>query len=475
VPDQDRYSPTEARNQIRKQETQAELKRISDAMNDWLCLQRDMDRDGQEYVGRHKSQLEAIESLLSGAIAPLKKQIDDSEPGLDSASFYSAFRAYDEAIVGLERVWQYFRDKLDQRVEGRRERPVLRAADEVVWSCYRPVISRVFGNAGPMPSPPPLAYVAPEYSPAALQSDRPPASLMMTADLEFLQGFMKNLPVALLRLPPWIVASPWWLVYVAHEVGHFVQKDLKLIAWFAAGVRNAAGQSGQLNPSELDKWSKWGEEIFADAFSIMMMGPWAILGILEAEWSRPDQMVRRKPEYPSPAIRLALMRACARKVAGSLRESWCDPLSELDLDAIAAADPAARRDWSAVDPVSGFVLGPMRDGIGTLQSLCGVEAGIFADGGTVKRLSQDIDRPGAPVQRSLDRPRHLASASLQAWARWRAGGATAAESRANLVARTTEYIARSGEQKTRSRLMPSVNIQGSGADLLKQLLQRADE
>jgi hypothetical protein len=117
----------------------------------------------------------------------------------------------------------------------------------------------------------------------------------------------------------------------------------------------------------------------------------------------------------------------------------------------------------------------MRDGIGTLQSLCGVEAGIFADGGTVKRLSQDIDRPGAPVQRSLDRPRHLASASLQAWARWRAGGATAAESRANLVARTTEYIARSGEQKTRSRLMPSVNIQGSGADLLKQLLQRADE
>ena len=277
-----------------------------------------------------------------------------------------------------------------------------------------------------------------------------------------------------MRLPPWIVASPWWLVYVAHEVGHFVQTDLRLIRWFAAGVRTAASRSGELTSSDLDKWSKWGEEIFADAFSIMMMGPWAVLGILEAEWSRPDQMVKRTSEYPSPVIRLALMRSCARKVAHNLGETWFDPLSELDLDAIAAT-PAAKRDWTAVDPISDFVLGPMRDSLGTLQDLCDVQAGIFTQGGKVSQLSQIIEQRGAPVDRHLDCPRQLASASLQAWARARSSAAITAERRANLAERTTEYIAKSGPPGTRALLMPSVKIEHMGADLLTRLLQRAAE
>jgi len=463
-------------NRSRRQQTEIEIARVLGALNTWLANQRILDRDDEDkYVGRHKTQLEAIESLLIGAFEALRKHISESDDRNASEAFYSEFRAYDEAIVGLERLWQFFRDKLDQRDPARkRERALLRAADEVVWSCYREIFKRPL--AGVRQGPAPLSYIAPEYSPAALQSDRPPSSLKLGAELDFLEGFLKTLPVPLLRLPPWAVESPWWLVYVAHEVGHHVQKDLVLIDWFATGVRAAAATSGAFETSELDKWSRWAEEIFADLFSIMMIGPWAILGVLEAEWSPADLMVKRKREYPAPVIRLALMQQTAQTLSKTLGETWFDPLQGIDLKGIANKDPIAQRDWQALDAVGQFCLGPLRDNLGTLQKICGLEAGVFSQAGDVWSWSRVIAKPDAIVnKRELNTARHLAGASLQAWTTLTTNGPVDAGARAALASRITACLVKSAELGTRAALMPAGAVPGMGANLLEQLLRNAGE
>jgi hypothetical protein len=464
-----------ARNRSRRQQTQIELVRLHNAFDRWLEYQRSLDRnDEDKYVGRHKTQLEAIESLLKGALQPLQKHVDDSDDGKASDAFYSEFRAYDEAIVGLERLWQFFRDKLDQRDPARRESAVLRAADEVVWSCYRDIFKRPL--KGVRQGPPPLSYIAPEYSPAALQSDRPPSGLMLGADLDFLEGFLKTLPVPLLRLPPWAVDAPWWLIYVAHEVGHHVQKDLVLIAWFAAGIRAAAARAGTLEAPELDKWSKWGEEIFADLFSIMMMGPWAIFGVLEAEWSPTELMVKRKREYPSPVIRLALMQRTAQLLSNALEETWFDPLQGIDLKAIADKDPVARRDWQAVEPICHFCVGPLRDDFGTLQRICGLRPGVFSQTGAVWEWSRVIRKPEAILTKhELETARHLAGATLQTWAAVTANGPIDDRDRSALARRATDFLVKSAEPGTRGALMPAGAMPEMGANLLDRLLRNADE
>jgi hypothetical protein len=207
--------PATAQTQNRKGQSQIELARVSAAVKEWVNRQRNYDRDDNDiYVGRHKTQLETIESVLMEAFDALRRYVDASDTCTEAGTFYAELLGYDEAIVGLERVWEFFRDKLDQRDRNRRERPVLRAADEVVWSCSRQVFKLLSGDTASRQGPASLKYVAPEYSPAGLQSDRPPSSLTLGTDLDFLEGFTKTLPVPLVRLPPWTVDSPWWCFHV---------------------------------------------------------------------------------------------------------------------------------------------------------------------------------------------------------------------------------------------------------------------
>src|SRR5204863_117964 len=74
-------------------------------------------------------------------------------------------------LAVVERVFQYFAGKLDQR-DGALG-ALLDAADEITYSLY----VQAFRGAGLAEPPPPLAYVEPAFSPRALPRDEPPAEL----------------------------------------------------------------------------------------------------------------------------------------------------------------------------------------------------------------------------------------------------------------------------------------------------------
>ena len=84
---------------------------------------------------------------------------------------------------------------------------------------------------------------------------------------------------------------------IAHEVAHVV---LRGVPGLLDEMGRAAGwtdhpsllraERGRIVGSPLQAWSAWREEIFADAFTVLMLGPAALLGF-EAVFARPDNPV----------------------------------------------------------------------------------------------------------------------------------------------------------------------------------------
>jgi hypothetical protein len=103
---------------------------------------------------------------------PCRVEFAHTVPALELV--YDRCREIDKTIVWLRKVWGHFRMKLDGRDDRPGVGPLLRAADEIVWSCYRQVyllapVREPSIKQGPVP----LTFIKPEYSPTAIPSDRP--------------------------------------------------------------------------------------------------------------------------------------------------------------------------------------------------------------------------------------------------------------------------------------------------------------
>ena len=142
--------------QARRDQLQEEVASLHTEFADWLKGRRDADARKQ-----YKTQLNALEALIDGALRALQPDLDACNPALEMGTFYDTCRRLDRCIVLLRRIWQFFKDKFDQRNDPRLS-PVLQAADEVVWSCYRPLFesSKFLGGAIKM-GPVPLPYIEP--------------------------------------------------------------------------------------------------------------------------------------------------------------------------------------------------------------------------------------------------------------------------------------------------------------------------
>lgn len=466
---------TDLLNEVRRERSAGELEQLNQSICDWIQAQRAADVDEHDqYMGRHKTQLEAIESVLLDALTCMANSIGPeslrvkSEVGL----FFDRCRDVDMATLWLQRVWEFFKEKFDQRKDDQRKDQLLKAADEVVWSCYRQVLSHPnVIQAGIKPGPTPLPYIEAWYSPAARHSDKP-----LRGDLELkvpgmdeeLASFLAGLPIPLLRLPPWCVDAPWWLVYIAHEIGHLVQHDLKLVGYFRQGMEAVASNNG-LSKDEQERWGRWGKEIFADVFSVMLMGPWALWGIVEVEWTALPRMSRRRPTYPAPLVRLALMSHLSEQLKLGSRRA----LRGLDPTGLAGDNPKMKRDLSVVNDAVAFALKPLPKKLGTLKELCGFEKSVFAPEEKVERWAAELrsDRNLAP-HRSLGTARLVMSGAVQAWADViELAPPERRATREALADRTKMALIRSAAPGTRANLQPSGKRPGDGRKLADLLLQ----
>jgi hypothetical protein len=466
-------------NEIRCRRVGWMLEELGERVEAWMTHRRrvDIDEKGQ-YVGRHETQLGAVGSLLQGSLEVLGAELAAVDRGASPGEAFERSRQVADAVVWLERVWRYFGRRFDQR-DGLRggDGPdplaaTVAAADEVVWSCYRPLYEhpRVVALDLP-PRPPPLPYVEPEYSPAArMTSGSLDRQLEPSAAFVALEEVAGRLPIPLLRLPPWCVGAPWWLVFVAHEVGHHLQHEMELVGPFRRAVEEAATEAGA-DGDDAGRWGRWGEEIFADLCSLLLMGPWALWALVEVERRPAPAMARRRPAYPPAVVRLRLM-------ADALERLGLGPapaLRGVDLEL-----PAGAPERLVLDAAVGDRLGPLVDRpwprLGPLPKLLRFDAADFAAGGEVERWAMRLatDAHHDPP-RHLDSARRLTAGAVAAWARL-GEEAPAGELRGRarrLAERTTAAVRSASPPGTRSAFMPSGVDPAPGRRLGAELLALA--
>jgi hypothetical protein len=390
----------------RIEETRRTLHRLTQDFDAWQTR-----RSGADLHKQYVSQLKALGIFLTAAVGEIEKDLKNVSSSQPDYEVYESCRSAELRLLWVRRIWEFFREKFDQRdLDSTAE--TLRAADEVVWSCYQ----EIFRNASVDvpecdPGPAPLPFIESRFSPEAMPKDLVPQDLRRDVDLTFLKEYLEELPIPLVRLPPTCVDSPWCLVLLGHELGHHVHARLlpqrQLVTDFAAGVGAAAGTKGE---EAKNRWGTWSHEIFADLYSVLMMGPWAACAMLELELSKPTSMLVRRGAYPQAAVRLQLMTDWITTLGmpGTLYGSY-------DFRAMVQGNPEAEEDMGLVQAVVAaaanfFIAGQ------PLHVRSGFRSVYYTQYGAVEEWEGKLAAGGDPAPwKVIQAPRVLTSASMAVW------------------------------------------------------------
>ena len=251
----------------------------------------------------HDSQLTLLLGSLDKMLAELSTRADNV--GSDAGT-YRRCQALDFDLAFVERIWKYYKDRLDQRadtsggVTGPAE--ILRAADDVIWSCYE-----LASAMDPARRPPlPLAFFDAAFSANAPPRDAPPSGLKPRDRV--LAEMISEMPIPLIALPSNVAFEPWWLAVVPHEAGHHIQYDLEADKAVVSRVGDLLDQHGG------SEWQAWRYEVFADAFAVAAIGPESIAVLAELEWAELDAMSADRGAYPPVIVRLAIASELAARL-----------------------------------------------------------------------------------------------------------------------------------------------------------------
>ena len=416
---------SELRKQTRVEQTLSEVERFQNEFDCWKER-----RDKADEKQQNQRQLTALATVVTKALTDISEdvgQILKGENGKPSVGqVYARCRREERRLLWVRRVlWGYYRRKFDQRDESNELKRILEAADDVVWSCYK----EAFVQAGEDLKPVPMAYIEPYFSPLALPRDKPQGLLAESwlkekhLGNEFLSELFTELPIPVVSLPPACVAAPWWLVYLGHEVGHHVQHELDLVVNFGEQLKGGAMSGKEPREAELqaNRWYNWGQEIFADTFSIYMMGAAAAWAMAEFETHPPLEMAVRKDDYPSPAARLALLTKVAAKlkVQGAADLLAADPSQSLieEPGQIKAQQHASLvADWNMLEKIATTLTPQDGNQAGIVEKLSGWVKGRFSDWGEVYEWQDSLARPEYEMHSpSRQAARLIVSAGVEEW------------------------------------------------------------
>lgn len=309
-----------AKQKGRLEQSRRELERSLDAFESWLARRRKLDAHAQ-----YKTQLTAIKQVIGRSFGLMREQLDGISDTAGMAETYEVCLRVDRQLVWVRRFWDYFRGMWDQRDDSETGR-VLAAADEIVWSCF---VQPLQGK-GQDPRPAPLPFIAAEFSPQAIPRSQPPQSLRPSDEL--LWKVLDELPVPVVGLPRLCIDSPWWMVLIAHELGHQVARELG-DAQFRAVVATAAAEAAASAGVVADeKWSVWAHELFADAFAGAQIGAAHLGALAELELGTGSALLRPAPGYPPGIVRQALAAELLRCLGLEDSEMTPCPPALPDLD-----------------------------------------------------------------------------------------------------------------------------------------------
>jgi len=260
-------------------------------------------------MNAHFSQIEALAVLMKayeGTQRALLEQLDTAEKAED---FHTIALSLVGEIIRSQRVWDFFRDKLELRFSPT-FKDVLWTADTIAWDCYRPVMDRAV-QAQIVPEAevrePPLSYLTAEFSPATwLRGSRP-------FDGRNYQLGTSRLPIPVIELPWDHAGNLWELVSLQHEVAHDIEGDLKLRGALLLNLQVILGNAG-VPQQRINVWQSWVGETFADLVAIQQGGPSFSMGLAHILLLPASMVTTYNPEDPHPThyVRVLMNAAYAR-------------------------------------------------------------------------------------------------------------------------------------------------------------------
>jgi hypothetical protein len=461
---------------IRIEQTRQEVDRLCRQVAEWARR-----RHARDPLGQYRTQLATLQTILTECLKGVRSMVEEIDGAHPTGEVYAACGAADRRLALVGRVFDWFRAKFDQR-DDPDLRPVLAAADEVVWSCYAEVFRNAERLAGRTvrPGPAPLAYLEPEYAPRALPRDQPPPELRPDATDPVFRELLTRLPVPVIGVPMGAAEAPWWLVLLGHEVGHHVQNDLVpdwgLVEEFGRLLEAAARDGSAGNDQAATRWRRWAGEVFADICLACSAGPWGVWVVVELELTDDRAMVAsNRARYPSPVARLGLLA----EVAGTLGLDGRVALREVEPEKLAAGDPTATADLDLTSGLAVAALGHSLGGLGTFGELYAFDPNDYRPGGTVDHWARALRSPALLFpEPTLRAARLIASGGIAAWSEVAAlpDLGERAEAREALRDGLLGVLAQSREEDTRaadpSGLPDPIRL---GQELARHLIERIPE
>lgn len=470
--------------QVHVEETRLKFLHLYNEVDGWLKKRKEEDESGQ-----YQTQLDSLGAFLKGALKRLQSLLETELAATGAGEVYRVCRAYDEYMVWLRRVWNYYRIRFDQR-DNPATRGILKAADEVVWSCYAGTFEGVASGEHEIKrGSAPLPFIDDYYSPQAVMRDEPPPSLVSanvdTEVLVRLNAYLDKLPIPVISLPPYCINSPWRLVLLGHEVGHQVQADFlperELEDKFGELVKGAVAEGGSAAAS---RWGSWSREVFADVYSVFQMGGAALRAVAELEMSDETAMLTKRSTYPQPWVRLSLMSLTARAngVEPFPAQLGFDPNRLMDESLLRESEPAlwcqVREDLLLARKIAEAVGAKPLGDFGSLTELCHWDADRFSARGSVNAWKDALLGEGSPEpELTLPAARWVVCGSFAAWEELSVTVEDFGEQKEvqeRLAERTLRMLAESREEATRSAEAEpdSVGLEDLGAEFAELLTLR---
>jgi hypothetical protein len=374
--------------------TAATIDHLDARISAWLTGRSDDDR-----FSRFTHHFDVLETVLFRMLTAVCSALREAASGRDAAAVYERCRTLEQSVLHVQRTFERYADKYDQRLDPGRAAALL-AADEVVLSCW----SEPFAALRRQPPTGPLSYLDARFDAFATPRVSPPPDLRAPGDA-IVAEHVRALPIPTIALPELAERDPWWLVLAAHETGHHVQKDLQpaLEADTRAALTAVTGELAE-------HWSGWALEAFADAYSVLMVGSTAAWAIDELQFAAPIKLVtapRPGDRYPPPLVRLALLGELARHsgaVAAVTPPSASEARAWLAALPDGAVPPRARDvvdQHLAVTPQVAAALVELPVAGSPLRAISGLQPGWFAGSGRVSTWSRQLSSAApvlAPVQ-----------------------------------------------------------------------------
>lgn len=458
------------RSEIRVRQTQRELERTREEISAWCTKWKARDKRQQFATPRR-----LLEEVLVRALVQLRSEIDKL-PGTKSVgSVYAECARFDRNIAWVRRLWQYYALKFDQR-ENEEFKPVLAAADEIVWSCYAEAFQNAAGGAARGPAP--LPYLEPLYSAQATPRVDIPPDLRADVDRDFLFACLEQLPISLVALPSQCVDAPWWLIFLGHEVGHHVQFDLlPPRELFVAFGKSLNVEVDKEFPGQGQRWRRWSPEIFADAYSVHAMGPWAARAMSELETKDDLAMLTEnssgKSAYPAPWVRLDFLSKLSAALDPNDRSPEVTPPIAPEPNGALLREQAEDA-IKAVPKIVNTVVTESFQNLGTLQKVCGWQSTFFTSGGLVDYWAAALqgDPEALRPEKSLFAPRLIIAGAFAAWSKVSvvADDREAERARTNLIENLLSIIPLCAEEGVRAAEQQQETKPQQFADSLTSLL-----